>query len=172
MGLKVNINFHKISKRVLIGGAAGLILATVAMAGMKFSLAATPTLRVSPTSGNISRGTVFDMEVRAYSETALNAVQANLFYDGSNLEVVGISYEGSAYNIEAENVYGNGQIKIARGAFTPVKGDNLVATVSFKVLSSARGNTKVQFMNGSALVTAADSRNILGSVTNGMYKVR
>lgn len=164
------IDLHAASKRLLVGLVAALLLATVIAAGLRYATAATPALKVTPFKGTIQRGTVFNVQIKAYSETQLNAIQANLTYT-SSLEVIGISYEGSAFPVEAESTYNNGQIRIARASFTPVNGEQLVATISFKATAD-RSAAKLAFSGDSALVTATDNRNILGAVVNGNYKVR
>lgn len=161
--------FKKIQKQRLV---ASLIIAGIVIAlftGIKYASAATPTLKLTPSSGNYSSGNVFNTEVRVESDQAVNAVQANLKYS-SNLQVVGISYAGSAYEIEAQSTYGNGQIRIARGTFNTVTGDNLLATITFKSMPPT--NASVVFNSDSALVRANDGVNILGYKQNAYYKIR
>lgn len=165
-----SLDFHKHSKQLLAAGVAALMLATITATGIHYAVAATPSLSVSPSSDKFTRGSVVSIQIKSYSETPLNAVQANLTYSTSTLEVVGISYEGSAYDIEAQGTYGNGQISLGRANISGVTGSQLVGTVSFKVLKN--GKADVSFAPASALVTAADSRNILGTTTDGYYKVR
>ncbi len=148
---------------------AMLVLVLVIAGGLQQAAATTPTLKLSPVSGSFSRYTIFTVQVRADSSDPINAVQANLSYS-SNLSVIGIDYGSSAFPVQAESSYGSGQIRIARGAFTPLTGDVLVATVSFKALS--RGPANITFNTpSSTLIRQTDSTNILGALVNGAYSV-
>ena len=164
--MKILKKIHK-QRLVITLVVAGLVIAL--FTGIRYASAATPTLKITPSSGNFSSGNVFNAEVRVESDQAVNAVQANLTYS-SNLQVIGISYGGSAYEIDAQSTYGNGQIRIARGTFNTVTGDNLLATITFKTLPTV--NASVVFNSDSALVRASDGVNILGYKQNAYYKIR
>jgi hypothetical protein len=133
------------------------------------ALAASANLYLSPASGSVSNGSTITVSVRENSgNTQVNAAQANLSYPTSLFDVTSVT-SSSAFNIVAENSYGNGSIRIGRGASPAVTGDQLVATIRFKAKTSS-GSASVSFTAGSA-ITANDGNgtNILSGSSGGVY---
>jgi chitodextrinase len=135
--------------------------------------AGTATLALSPTSKSVNQGESFAVEIREDSNTdPVNAVQANLTYDASMLNVTSVDYTGSAFGIQAEETLGSGTIELARGVSggNTVTGDQLFAKVNFTA-KTVPGTTTVSFGAGSAIVRATDNSDILGSTVPGTYTI-
>jgi len=153
-------------KRVgyVLAAAAAILLALPAAQ----SLAASASLYLSPSSGSVIGGSTITLGIRENSgSTEVNAVQANLSYPANLFDVTAVN-SSSAFNIVAENSYGNGSIKIGRGALPAVKGDQLVASVTFTAKTTS-GTARVSFVSGSEVDSASNNTNILSSKSGGNY---
>src|SRR4030042_6501661 len=134
------------------------------------------TLSISPATQSINQGTNFTVQVRENSNTEpVNAVQANLTYDATKLDFVSLDNPpaGTSCTTVAEGSGGAGSIRIARalaGGATPVTGDQLVATVTFKA-KYVPGATCVSLAAGSSIVRSTDNIDILGNTTSGTFTV-
>lgn len=104
--------------------------------------------------------------VPIYVDTAasqVNAIQVNLSYPVDKMEVLSIDTSDSAFAVQAENKFGQGSIKIARGSITPISGETKVATVVFQIRSQT--NIKdVTLAPGTAVITSQDNANIFQGV--------
>jgi hypothetical protein len=100
----------------------------------------------------------------------VNAVQANLTYPIDKLNFVNLDFTNSAFGLAVQGDGGNGQIRIARGNFTPVSGNLLVATINFTGANN-RGKANVSFSTGTALISATDNTNILAGTYGGTYSL-
>ncbi len=132
---------------------------------------------VTPASSTVATNAGFNVEIRENSGlTAVNAIQANLTYPASSLDVTGISTSSGAFSIVAEASASNGNIQIGlgTGAGTAAKtGDQSVAVIQFKA-KTATGLANVEFASGSAIIDAATNNDILSSLTNasgGSYTI-
>ena len=132
---------------------------------------------LTPATSTVSTNAGFNVEIRENSgSTAVNAVQANLTYPASSLDVTGISTSSGAFSTVAEASASNGNIKIGlgTGAGTAAKiGDQSVAVIQFKA-KTATGIAKVDFASGSAIIDASTNNDILSSLTNasgGSYTI-
>ena len=139
--------------------------------------AANGHIYLTPASATVATNTGFSVQVRENSgTTSVNAVQANLTYPASSLDVTGISTSSGAFSLVAESTALNGNIKIGLGvgAGTPAKtGDQLVATIQFKS-KTATGVANVGFATGTAIINSATNNDILGALTNstgGSYTI-
>lgn len=149
----------------LVVGSAGLYL----ISGRAASGSA--TLSLSPGSSIVANGSNFTVNIRENSGAApVNAVQANLSYPATQLELVSIDATGSAFPVQAESSGGSGSINIARGTNggQSVTGDQLIARVTFKSLM-ASGSATVTFAAGSAVVSSLDNTALLLNTTSGTY---
>ena len=124
---------------------ATLLFAFVGASFLVKSFAASTTLYLTPTTSNVSLDANFTVTIRVNSGTeAINTVQANLNYDANKLQFMSIDSSTSAFPTEVEATGGNGVVKIARAkTVTSLTGDQLVAVVSFKAIST--GATPVIF---------------------------
>jgi len=132
---------------------------------------------LTPATSTVTTNAGFNVEIRENSgSTSVNAVQANLTYPASSLEVTGISTASGAFSTVAEASASNGNIKIGlgTGAGTAAKtGDQSVAVIQFKA-KTATGVAKVDFASGSAIIDATSNIDILSSLTNasgGSYTI-
>ena len=133
----------------------------------------TATLYLSPASGSVANGTQITVGVHMKTSTPVNSVQANLTYQTSNLTFDSISGDSSAFPLSAQSTGGNGTVTIVRatsGGGAPVTGDVLVANVVFTAKAGS-GTASIDFGDGSAVLTSADSKNILASPTGGAYSL-
>jgi hypothetical protein len=125
-------------------------------------------LYLSPASGNYAIGDTVAIDIYESSTDSINAVQANLSYNPSVLTFSGIS-SSSAFDSPYQSNGGGGTVQIARGAYTPVTGAKVVATVSFT--AAAGGSSTVSFTSGSAVVRAGDGVVENLTTTDGNYAV-
>jgi hypothetical protein len=119
------------------------------------------TMSLSPATGKLSKGKTIKVSIWEDSGTqSVNAVQANLTYDATKLQFVSIDSSGSAFSIEAQAKSSSGNVLIARGQLSPIKGKQFVSAVTFKALGSS-GKANISFAPGSVLVRSTDNKNIL-----------
>jgi flagellar basal body-associated protein FliL len=127
-------------------------------------------LYVKTTSNQVSNGTSVTFEV--WVDTAdqpVNAVQANLTYPADKFDFNSIDAKGSAFEVQAMSKGGDGKISIARGHIGDVKGQALVAKIV--LAAKAKGDAKIEFTTGSAVVKSTDHTDILKEKTGGSFKV-
>lgn len=89
---------------------------------------------------------------------AVNAFSAYVSYPEDKLQVISLK-TSSVFEIEAENTYSAGLIKISKGNIAPVNGRVSIATISFQGLSE--GPASLTFVEGSAVPKAEDSSDSL-----------
>lgn len=135
------------------GGGATSGQATMYITPNKQRLAATDTL-------------IANVWVNSYSQP-VNAVQAVLTYPADKLFYVSADTTSSQFTIQAEVTSSEGRLVLARGATTPLTGDQLVATVVFK--PKASGKAALNFDSSSQLLSSDTNTNILGQLTGGQY---
>jgi hypothetical protein len=127
-------------------------------------------LFLSPSSTKISAAAPFVVDVWGDSLTSsVNAVQANLSYDPTQLQLTTIDTSASPFAIAAETVGSGGVIRIARGSSTTLQGQQAVARITFKPLVSS-GKTSLKFTSGSQLVDATSNLNIMTQTLAGAYR--
>lgn len=151
--------------RSLILGAA-MVLSLSALPAKVF--AASATLYLSPGSSSVAQGATLIVNIRENSGSEpVNSVQANLSYPANLLDFVKIN-DGSAWGVKAENSGGGGSVRIARGAFSAVSGDQLVASVHFKAKTSS-GSATINFASGSQVISANSNSDIMAAANGGTY---
>ncbi len=124
-----------------------------------------PTIYLSPTTQNLAAGTTFTVTVRENSgTTAVNAIQADFSYNANLVDFDSIDSTGTAFNIEASLTGGAGKVSISRGNATPLTGDQLVATVTFKT-KLASGSVPMAFISGTALLSSTTNQDILSGLS-------
>ena len=125
------------------------------------------TLYLSPASKTVNVGSNFTIAIRIDSnEININAVQANLSYPTGKLDFVSIDTSTSAFNVPMQETGGGGSVKIARMVIpNSIKGDKLVANVTFKAKSA--GTATVSFVSGTVVVKDADGAPELTTTKNG-----
>lgn len=156
----------------------GLLLFVVAFAaiGTYFLLRSSaaplpPTVYLTTPPSFMAPNTSFSVQVRENSgATGVNAVQANISYPASLLQLVSIDTTGSAFGTEAQNTGGSGSISIARGtscstSCASLTNDQLVVTLNFKALTTG-GAATAAFTTGTSLVSSSTNTNILPSLSS------
>ncbi len=165
-------------KESWLGSRKGLLLFVVAFAAigtyllLKSSAApAPPTVYLTTPPSFLAPNTSFSVQVRENSgTTGVNAVQANISYPATLLQLVSIDTTGSAFGIEAQNTGGSGSISIARGATcsttcASLTNDQFIVTLNFKTLTTG-GAATAAFTTGTALVSSSTNTNILPSLSS------
>lgn len=118
--------------------------------------AGTASLNIN--GGSYQAGSTFTSTIRETSTEGVGGVEANLTYDATKLECLGVSFAGSAFPQEwAPTVCGGGSISInhtvAFGS-PAVTGTQTVAVVSFRALAGS-GNSTINFSSSSKIVNAS-----------------
>lgn len=135
------------------------------------ALAATQ-MYLSPASASVASGQEFAVAIRENSGAdTVNAVQANLSYNAAQLDVSSVSYTGSAFGIQVQELRNTGSVAIGVGSLTPVTGDNLVATVTFKAKTGVNASATVQFASGTEVISSVTHQNVLTSTSGGTYRL-
>jgi len=134
----------------------------------------TPKVRLylSPASGSFANGNTFNAQIREDSlGTLINAVQANLTYPSGLLQVNSVTVNTAVFDQTLQPYSGTtpGVIQLGVGILSnpTVSGDQLVATISFTVLSA--GSATVAYDTGSLILRASDSANILQAEISAHY---
>lgn len=154
----------KVITHVLIGS---ILLGLFTFFGAVPVYSAEGTLYLSPASKTVNVGSNFTIAIRVDSKGInINAVQANLSYPTSKLDFVSIDTSTSAFNVPMQETGGGGLVKIARMVIPDsIKGDKLIANVTFKAKSS--GTATVSFASGTVVVKDADGAPELTTTKNG-----
>jgi hypothetical protein len=106
----------------------------------------------------ISSGSDFTVDIRVDAgSSTTNAVAAVLNYPKAALTFETVTVNSATWGIPAEAVGGDGLVNVQVGTLTPVSGDQLVATVSFKAMRSA----SVRFDQSSSGVVDASTNQYL-----------
>jgi hypothetical protein len=129
------------------------------------------TLYLSPASKSVKVNQSFTVAIRVNTGgDKVNTVQANVSYPTDKLNYVSVSYSASSFEIKAQESVSGGLIKIARGTLSPVKGDKLIATLTFK--ASKTGTAKVNFAAKSKVVDSDTNTPITPlSTAGGTYTI-
>ncbi len=116
-----------------------------------FVSAAGASMYMSPASRSVSKSAIILINVRVNGGGAgVNAVQANVAYPTDKLEYLNSYYSGTSFEVQAESSWGGGVVRMARGTLSPINGDALVGTISFRVLASS-GSATLSFAGGSTV---------------------
>lgn len=150
---------------VMVGGLAAPVF------GSTPAYAAANSFYLSPASANVTVNATFKVGVRINAGESINAVEANLAYNQSQLQYVGIDGAGSAFGIDASSSGGGGSVKINRGQIGGVTGDKLIATVTFKALAT-NVTSGVSFAGSSQALRNSDSSNVLSGTSGGSYSLK
>jgi len=111
------------------------------------AFAASASLSLSPSASSVVNGSSVTVSIYENSGSEpVNAVQANFSYSASLLQFVSIN-NAAAFPVAAQSTGGSGSVAIARAAYTPVTGSQLVASVSFKAIASS-GTATLSFTGG------------------------
>lgn len=124
------------------------------------------TLYLSPGSKSVAPGSSFTVQVRLNTGgEAVNAVSAVVNYPADKLTANWTSYSSSAFGIQAQDSFGGGTVKMARGNISGVSGDVNVGSINFT--AKAAGSATVYFAGGSKAPRASDSSDSLNLAGSG-----
>lgn len=132
------------------------------------------TLSVSPNTGVYTTGSTFTVRVVVNTDgKPINAADATLSYNPSELQVVSVSRGSSIFNLwTTEPTFSNGAgtINFSGGSPTGYTGSGgTVMTATFKTI--AAGNPRVSISNGSVLAADGKGTNVLTSMGGGSYTI-
>jgi fibronectin type 3 domain-containing protein len=131
-------------------------------------------LYLSPATAIENNGSSFNVSIYEDSGTApVNAVQANLSYPATGLQLMSIDGTNSGFPLSAQQSGSNGTIQIARainGGTQPVTGKQLVANLTFQSLMTT-GSATVAFTSGSAVVSSVDNTGLILTTQTGTDNV-
>lgn len=147
----------------------------VATTGATFNVTAGTTtatgrLSVDPATVSAKTGDTFTVALNEASGSGfVNFVQANISYDSTKVQFVGIS-EGTVFTtVAATDTSTAGLVRIGRGipiGGSGVSGTNKVIGLNFKMLASSGSSSIAIDKAASMLVSSSTSTNILGTVGN------
>ncbi len=148
---------------VVVFGALGAFLIINSFA------ASAPSVYLNPATSTIGVSTDFNVEIRENSgTTAVNAIQTNLTFNSTLLDVVSIDTSTTAFGVVAENTIGPGTINLGMGVSggaAAKTGDQLVAIIHFKSKTTA-GTANVNFTTGTALINSTTNSDLLGTLNS------
>lgn len=159
---------HTIFIRLFISALfAGVLFLVSAQLG----LAADVTM--SPASGSYNNGQTFTVTVRALPNgDSINAVEANLTFNTSILQVVSISKDGSAFSLwTTEPTFSNsaGTITFGGGSPTPFTSQSTLATITFR--AAGEGDGVVDFSSASVLAADGRGTDVLENAVGATYTI-
>lgn len=139
------------------------------------SLAEAASLYLSPATGVYQSGGTFTARVMVNtSAQSINAADASLSYNPSELSVVSVNRVGSIFNLwVTEPTFSNatGKISFSGGLPSGYSGSaGNVMTVTFRAVGS--GLAKVNFSTGSVLANDGRGTNVLTSMNGGTYTIQ
>lgn len=144
--------------KTLLSFTSFILLFIVISAYNSKALAATITL--TPDQQIMGANTSFNLSIDEDSSTdPVNAIQFSLTYPASSFSRVVTSTMNTGFPIQAQNSQGNGIIKIARGAITPVRGKQHIATISFTT-TKAVSLQNILIQPTALIVRSSDHKNI------------
>lgn len=119
------------------------VFGTVGIFTLMRSLAASPSLYLTPATSSVNVGDTVSVALRIDPGTTVDAVQATISYDPAVLSYVSTDATNSAFPVAIQLSSQLGSLQIARGAFAPtvVNTDSLVANITFKSLAAANPAT-------------------------------
>lgn len=127
------------------------------------SLAAPLGLYVTPSSTQVVVGNTFSISVRANTGSSSSSITTNILYDPAYIQYTGSDSATSAFPLQTELNTTKNSISITRSSDTPVTGDVLVASLTFKTLKPI-GQTLIT-TSGSAKSNANTSQQLASTTT-------
>lgn len=133
------------------------------------------SLYLSPEKGIYSVGDIFDVKILVDSGgEAINAAEADIFFDSENIFVEDLSTEGSVFNmwtIPPSVSNKAGKIEFAGGTRQNFIGEEgLVLTITFKALRSV--NSRARFAAAAILSADGTGTNIITEMKSGVYTLK
>jgi hypothetical protein len=165
--VRVMIKMAVLSAFSLAATASGVIFP----AGTALASGGSAAITLSPASGYAAPNTTFDVQVYENSGSSMtNAIEADLDFPAGTFEYVGVNDTGSAFPLAASTTHTSNSVSISRGVTggsAPVSGNQLVTTVTFKMLT---GSGAITINAASIVVDTSDGSNIFTSGTGTNFQ--
>ncbi len=162
-----SLGLRSLYLKLIVAGFATIFM-TVQSVGF-VQAAGSAQLSLSPASGSYEINNTLKVTINSTSTDAINAVQADLNYDASKLELLSIDKSISDFTLACYVSGGSGSVKVGCADSATLTGTKIVASVSFKVLAGS-GTTSITFAPGNALVRPSDAQNVWnGNTSAGTY---
>jgi hypothetical protein len=124
-----------------------------------------PSVYLTPNRSSSSVGANVVLELRENSGTVpVNAFEVLVDYPNTVLELVGFAPNQAVFDVAAEYSATTGMVTITRGSTAQVTGDQLIGTLTFKVIS--KGNANVVVNQNSTLITPNSTDQDIGNPVN------
>lgn len=154
----------------------GVIALAVTISGLQMKLAthaATPNSLYTSTVSSASVRNNFTVALRLNSETEpINVVSGELVYSADKFEFISADVVGSAFPSIIESAGGNGRVKLVvsiLGGEPAVTGDQLVANLTFRPLSTGMGSIDV---TGTSMALSSNTNiNLLTTFTGSAVNI-
>ncbi len=162
-----------VEKKILL--VAWTILFIGAGCGFTASTAEAATLRISPETGVYSAGATFSARVVVVTGgQSVNAAEGDVSFNPSDLSVVGVSKDGSIFNLwTREPSYSNVNGTLSFGGGSPSGYTGSAGTVMSIIFRTKHaGTTAVTFSGGSILAADGRGTNIISGMQGGSYTVQ
>jgi hypothetical protein len=163
------------SSRIFGIAVAATVAAVTVLGGVSAGrayAAGSASFSLSPTGSTYNVNSSFSIVISETSTDPVNVVTADLTYDASQLQFLGVDANGSDFGGEVSSTGGGGSVSISRYV-TPaggnVTGTKRIATVNFKALAGS-GSTAVSFA-GSSKIASNGSNVWNGDTTGGSYNL-
>jgi hypothetical protein len=158
-------------QKIIWFSASLALFFSVSLAG----LANAASLYLTPPSGTYMVGGTFSVKVKINSgEEKINAAEATLVFNPSELSVVKFSKTGSIFSLwTTEPTFSNsaGNIAFAGGTTSNFSGTSgTIGTIVFK--AKANASAQVGFSSGSVLAADGKGTNVLGNMNGGVYTLK
>lgn len=136
-------------------------------------VASASTISLSPSSGSFDSGQTFTATVQVQpSGNDVNAVEAQLSFDRTALQVVSVSRDGSAFSLwTTEPTFSNeaGTISFGGGSPTPFSTPSTAVTITFR--ASGEGTGTVSFDDVSILIADGQGTDAFSGATDASYTI-
>ena len=136
-------------------------------------VASASTISVSPSSGSFNSGQTFTATVQVQpAGNNVNAVEAQLSFDRTVLQVVSVSRDGSAFSLwTTEPTFSNaaGTISFGGGSPTPFSTPSTAVTITFR--AAGEGTGTVSFDDVSILIADGQGTDAFAGATDASYTI-
>ncbi len=157
----VEAKIRTIMRLFIVAVTASIVaLSTSSFLTNSAGAAGSASLSFTPLTSSVETGKTIKVDINENSGSeVVNVIEINATYNSTRFEFVGISYDGSAFDIAVSGTGGGGIIQITRGTTSGVSGTKKVASVTFKALTGS-GTAQLNFASGSAIVRSSDYANV------------
>lgn len=137
------------------------------------TLVSASTISLSPSSGDYNSNQTFTATIQVQpAGNDVNAVEAQLSFDTTTLEVVNVSQDGSVFSLwTTEPTFSNadGTISFGGGSPTPFTSPSTAVTVTFR--ATEEGSASVSFDDVSILIADGQGTDAFAGATDASYTI-